>query len=241
MSIRTKTYVKVLNYVPVELDYFYIENRGDYEATLYLKSRSTSSYLYPQINLYYSYDKVNWYYANINRSYTNNSVASIGVGQKLYLKGNNINGWNYNSYYSRVADCEYAYSFAFDSQFAIGGNILSLLYNDNARSAYSFAGCGFPYLFGNHYNYTVTNSSLVDASDLTWGDMNSVYIDYRNTNEMFYNCGALNAITFPDCVSFSTSGIWNIASTGTIYVPTQRAADAIQQNSNFANWTFNVG
>jgi hypothetical protein len=114
-------------------NYFYIEPLDD-DATLMICGAVVN-------NLSYSYNKIDWItFEKKNKEYT------FEQDKRVYFKGDNPNGLDKGF-------------FGTDDFIAIGGNIMSLIYNDDFEDKYTIP---VKYCFREVFNV----NGLVDASDL---------------------------------------------------------------------------
>ncbi|MEE3439612.1 hypothetical protein [Ruminococcus sp.] len=216
-------------------EYFYVENLTSSANTLSIKKSNNSA---PTITVYYSTDKTTW--TSMGSTSTNAITYSIPANSKVYLKAT-TGSWGTSGYRNQIA-CS--------SNYAVGGNIMSLLYGDSfigktvfpTNSAYNF----------NRLFYESTNLKNIDnlvlpATTLTTGcyynmfngctsitkapELPATTLTANCYNYMFSRCSSLNEITCyanDISASYCTSG-WttSVAATGTFY------------KKGSANWTLN--
>ena len=122
--------------------------------------------------IYWSKNGTSWTSAIASTSNTPVSLATLNKGEKMYLKGENVNYALNTSRYSH---------FNSDAEFNISGNIMSLIYGDNfigqttLSSSYNFV-------------YIFKSSKVVDASNLILPATTLASSCYHG---MFYGCTSL--------------------------------------------------
>lgn len=171
-------------------DYFYVEDASGNSNTLSITNSSSDAY---NIEVFKSTDQTNW--ESMGTTSTTPITATIPANSKLYLKATTAR-WGRSVYdYTGIT---------VNSNYNVGGNILSLLFGDNFQNA-SFTGSNFnafTCLF-NGSTYLINAGNLVLPSNTE----NSCY------RRMFFNCTglttapALPATTLTDycyCDMFST-------------------------------------
>ena len=109
---------KVYSATPVDYstEYFFVENLTNNANTLSIKKSNASA---PTITVYYSVDKTTW--VSMGDTDTTEITYSIPARSKIYLKAT-TNKWSTNTYYNKIT-CS--------GNYAVGGNIMSLLYGDS--------------------------------------------------------------------------------------------------------------
>jgi len=148
---------------------FYIENVSGSSNTVQITKSGANA---PSLTIYKSTDGENW--VSMGTTSTTAITATIPANGKLYLRCN-TQKWGKSSYYNSInttGNCN------------VGGNIMSLLYNDNFIGKTSF-GSGTTYIFSNLFNY---NTHLINASELLLPATTLVNYCYSN---MFNGCTSL--------------------------------------------------
>ena len=189
---------------PIEdtTNYFYLQNRDETEAgDVYLmnwaaeeKSWTTGYYTYVKSDknidqrpsLQYSFDKRKWVDWEIvddlenNKRNTRYKPINLQPQQKVYLRGNNNGSLSYI-----INDILYFSQFDATINFAAGGDIWSILANDQWDNTKKTVGkYGLSGLFWN-------NQKIVDVSDLSLESIN--YAGYGCFNKMFLYCDNITA------------------------------------------------
>jgi len=149
-----KVYSSAIDY---STEYFFVENLTNNANTLSIKKNNASA---PTINVYRSIDKTNW--TSIGSTSTTAITYSIPANSKVYLRAT-TNSWSTSGYYNSIT-CS--------GNFAVGGNIMSLLYGSSfigktvfpTSSTYNFSR-----LFQNSTNLKNIVNLVLPATTLTQG------------------------------------------------------------------------
>ena len=161
-------------YDPSE-DYFYIENPSTTDTRV-ISISSNSSQAPPSITVYTSTDKVNWYTAGTTSKYGSFNIQ-LGRGGRKYLKAT-ATAWSGNGSTINIKCTQ---------SFAIGGNIMSLIYGDDfiGQTALKSSSNGtFSSLFWRSTNLIDISNLVLPATTL----INSCY------SSMFEGCTGLTSI-----------------------------------------------
>ena len=150
-------------------DYFYVEDLSGDGCTFTIKKNYNYNDRYgnnpshnPQITMYYSTDQENWY--KLTDNITANGIShSVPAGGKLYLKAIN----EYYSGYDSACQRDINTYINCDKYFAVGGNIMSLLFGDNFRSGNITTG-----YYTNAFRKLFYYTKVTDASNLYTADAN---------------------------------------------------------------------
>lgn len=188
-----KTYVEKRYSDPYAVP-FYVENLTGANNTLSIAKNNNNA---PTVTVEYSTDEQNW--ATLGRTSRTPLTYNIPAGGRVYLRAN-ANAWGNTSQYNKITA---------SGNYAVGGNIMSLLYKDNFAQQTTLS---TEYTF----NSLFTNSRLVKADNLLMPATtlaNGCYIQMfgqctsltsapalpattlavRCYSEMFYSCTALTA------------------------------------------------
>ena len=158
---------------PVVLpNYFYMEDVSGTANTLSIVKENTNA---PTIEVFVSTDTVNW--SSMGNTSTTAITATIPANSKLYLKAT-ASGWcNIQNYSNRITA---------SGSHNVGGNIMSLLYNDNFENQTAIDVKAFRSLFYGNNKLVNANQLVLPATTLA----NNCY------QQMFRDCTAL--ITTPE-------------------------------------------
>ena len=147
--------------------YFYVEDVSGSDNTLSITKNGDSA---PTIEVFKSTDQQNW--SSMGSTSTTAITATVPANGKLYLKAT-ANAWSSSGYYNSINAT---------GDFNAGGNIMSLLYNDNFVSQTTLsANDTFIHLFDYSTNIVSAENLILPATTLSTGCYDS----------MFYSCIAL--------------------------------------------------
>ena len=154
-------------YVDPSTVYFYVEDVSGQDNTLSIKGTSFS----PIIEVFKSTDQQNW--SSMGTTSFTAITATVPANGKLYLKAT-ANAWS--------SDTANTTQITTAQNCNVGGNIMSLLYNDNFVSQTTLStGNTFMYLFNNSTNIVSAKNLVLPATTLA----DSCY------HSMFYGCSSL--------------------------------------------------
>ena len=143
---------------PVVLpNYFYVEDVSGSDNTVSITKSNTNA---PTIEIFASTDTVNW--SSIGSTSTTAITATIPANGKLYLKAT-TSGWGVSGS-GNVITCSDNHN--------IGGNIMSLIYNDDFEDKTTFPNgstYNFYYLFQNNTKVINTSNLVLPATTLAAG------------------------------------------------------------------------
>ena len=156
-------------------EYFYVQNLSNTADTISITKNHSSA---PTLTVYYSTDKTNW--TGITTSTTSTPI-SIPANSRVYFKSTSSSwGGSSSSYYNR-------FGAGSNSNYAVGGNIMSLLYGDD------FAGKTAIKQYDNCFNrlFSTMPGALKNINNLVLPATTLYYGCYRN---MFSGCASLTSI-----------------------------------------------
>ena len=154
-------------------EYFYIENLTSSANTLSIKKNNSSA---PTINVYRSTNKTTW--TSIGSTSTTAITYSIPANSKIYLRAT-TDSWSTSGNYNSIT-CS--------GNFAVGGNIMSLLYGD------SFIGkTVFP--TSSQYNFSRLFSSQTNLKNIVNLVLPATTLTQGCYQFMFNGCTGLTSIT----------------------------------------------
>ena len=154
------------------LKYFYVENLTNSANTLSIKKSNASA---PTITVYYSVDKTTW--VSMGDTDTTEITYTIPAESKVYLKAT-ADSWCTSSYYNSITCSD---------NYAVGDNIMSLLYGDNFTGKTVFptnSSYNLSRLFYNSTYLKNIDNLVLPATTLT-------SFCYQN---MFYGCTGITSI-----------------------------------------------
>ncbi|MEE3439927.1 hypothetical protein [Ruminococcus sp.] len=154
-------------------DYFYVENLTSSANTLSIKKSDESA---PTITIYRSTDKNSW--TSMGSTSTTALTYSIPANSKIYLKAT-ANNWGTPAYYNNII-CS--------NNFAVGGNIMSLLYGDSFTGKTVFPSSSSTSILFRLFNNS-TNLKNIDNLVLPATTLNNYCYGY-----MFGGCTGLTTL-----------------------------------------------
>lgn len=134
-------------------EYFWVENNGRYNANIYVIQSGYSS---DTVSVEYSYDKQKW--TSLKASLMLDSYFTLAIGERAYIRGNNktfnSSGYTYewNGFTSNRSS----------NVLHIGGNIMSLFYGNQFKTATAFDSSVKAHCMGMFVGF----AGLTDASQL---------------------------------------------------------------------------
>ena len=153
-------------------DYFYVEDISGSDNTLSIKKQGSSA---PDIEVFCSSDQKNW--TSMGTTSTTAITATVPANGKLYLRAT-ANKWGANSF-------QYNYISA-SGNHNVGGNIMSLLYNEDFENQTLFP-AGSTYTF---FYFFKSDPNLINAENLVLPATTLTNYCYGN---MFNSCSSLTA------------------------------------------------
>lgn len=181
----TKKYYKLIRVSYADSGYFYLHNETN--NIVDFKIERGGSWVDLNYDFKYSLDGVNWNtYTVVNYGDTPN-VVNLPANGNIYLKGLNTNGFiNKN-----IKDYGQAIYISLSDDYSVGGNILSLCYDDNFTTTTPT----------NLYFYRgIFGGKLISAANLILP--NSLFNSNNILGLLFYRCSYL--ITPPDLSNLTT-------------------------------------
>ena len=165
---------------PLTETYFYVENLTNRANTLTLAKGDPSTDITqaPSVNVYRSTDKITWTSMGSTSGYSP-LTYSIPANSKVYLKAT-TQSWGSSSYYNKIT-CS--------GNFAVGGNVMSLLYGDNYIDKKVFPDSEF---FSYNFDHLFYNSTtLKSISNL---NLPATTLTDHCYSSMFEGCTGLTSI-----------------------------------------------
>ena len=161
---------KVYSAAPVDYstEYFYVENLTNSDNTLTISKSYSSA---PTITVYYSTDKTNW----TSVSTMSSTTVNIPSGSKVFLKSSD-GKWASNTAYWNYVACS--------NDFAVGGNIMSLISGDNFIGSTLTNSNALANLFNGRTSLKNIDNLVLGSTSLT------SYCYYR----MFNGCTSLTSV-----------------------------------------------
>lgn len=163
--MRIKKYYKLIKVDYEDTEYFRIKNTSDTSGVFTITRVNNPT----TADLKYSLDGVNWTTADLSTDFS----LPVAAGANVYMKGTNTSKFN--------GQWEY-YTMAMDVEHSIGGNIMSVVDEENYATVTSVPNSCFIYLFKG-------DTKLVDAGDVNFGSVAS--IGQRVCDSMFNGCTSL--------------------------------------------------